>query len=173
MHLQSLLLAHYVLSGIAKGAPVDDMQSLSQSCENAANVLNASLNNTMALNTSSMIQSIVWQVGASTANLNQTSTSNGTSTTLDATYFSVCPESTLFNHNANQSQYIDSVRTLAEATIRRGRIFHQEMNLPVYNALKSLATVVQVCRTCACIRLLTNHANTLNRHTACSSATPI
>jgi hypothetical protein len=44
------------------------------------------------------------------------------------------------------AQYIDSMRTLSEAVIRRGRIFHQEMNLPVYNALKGLATAVQVRR---------------------------
>jgi hypothetical protein len=43
------------------------------------------------------------------------------------------------------SQYVDSVRTLSEAITRRGRIFHQEMNLPVYNALKGLAIAVQVC----------------------------
>ena len=36
------------------------------------------------------------------------------------------------------------MRTLAEAVIRRGRIFHQEMNSPVYAALQGLATAVQV-----------------------------
>jgi hypothetical protein len=48
-------------------------------------------------------------------------------------------------HTVNTIQYIDGIRTLSEALVRRGRIYHQEMNLPVYKALKSLAIAVQVC----------------------------
>ena len=44
----------------------------------------------------------------------------------------------------NNNQYIDAVRTLTEAVIRRGLVFHQETNLPVYNALKAFAVAVQV-----------------------------
>lgn len=39
----------YCLAGVVGGAPADDMESLSESCGNAATVLNASLNNTMAM----------------------------------------------------------------------------------------------------------------------------
>ena len=43
----------------------------------------------------------------------------------------------------NSSQYIDGIGTLAVATIRRGSMFHEEPNLPVYNALQGLASGVQ------------------------------
>ena len=49
MRLSNVVAAHCVLHGIAKGAPVDDMESLGESCGNAIAALNASLNNTMAL----------------------------------------------------------------------------------------------------------------------------
>ena len=55
---------------------------------------------------------------------------------------------------AETRQYVDAIRTLAEAVVRRGRIFHQEMNLPVYNALKDLATAVQVGLQCTIVHLL-------------------
>ena len=54
---------------MTNAAPADDMESLAASCENAATVLNTSLNNTMAMNTSDIVQSIGWQLGASSANL--------------------------------------------------------------------------------------------------------
>ena len=49
MRIASLLAAQCVFFGIARSAPADDMASLSASCENAAAVLDASLNNTMAM----------------------------------------------------------------------------------------------------------------------------
>jgi hypothetical protein len=49
MRLLNLVAVHCALHGIVKGAPADDMESLSESCENATAVLNASLNNTMAM----------------------------------------------------------------------------------------------------------------------------
>jgi hypothetical protein len=49
MRFASLLAAQCVCFGIAKSAPADDMGSLSASCENAAAVLDASLNTTIAM----------------------------------------------------------------------------------------------------------------------------
>jgi hypothetical protein len=49
MRIANLMLAHCALSGAVRSAPADDMQSLSESCENTAAVLNDSLNNTMAM----------------------------------------------------------------------------------------------------------------------------
>ena len=114
MRIANLLAVHCVLFGIARGAPTDDMDNLSESCENAAAVLNSSLNNTMAMvrktttnywedhqvlmnvqNTSDLIQEIMWQVGASTANLGMNETlqssdsSTNTSSGLDAPYLDV------------------------------------------------------------------------------------
>jgi len=42
-------------------------------------------------------------------------------------------------------QYADSLGTLAEATTRRGKVFHQEQNRQVYVNLQSLATAIHVC----------------------------
>ena len=49
MLILNLLLAHCALFRAARGAPSDDMRSLSESCENAAAAFNDSLNNTMAM----------------------------------------------------------------------------------------------------------------------------
>lgn len=49
MQIGNLLAASHLLLGIVGGVPADDMRSLSESCENAAVVLNSSLNNTAAL----------------------------------------------------------------------------------------------------------------------------
>lgn len=40
--------------------------------------------------------------------------------------------------------YLGSIATLSEAVQRRGRLFHPEMNQPVYLALQSLAKIVHV-----------------------------
>ena len=40
--------------------------------------------------------------------------------------------------------YLGGIATLSEAVQRRGRLFHPEMNQPVYLALQSLAKIVHV-----------------------------
>ena len=89
MQIVNFLVVQCAFFRIVRSAPADDMQSLSESCENAANVLDSSLNTTMAMNTSGLIQEIMWQVGASTANL-QTNVSTNASSALDLPYFDVC-----------------------------------------------------------------------------------
>ena len=86
MHVLKLTLILPTAFLMASGTPTDDMESLRTSCENAATVLNASLNNTTGMvglhalacqchllrtaqNTSGIVQNITWQVGASKANL--------------------------------------------------------------------------------------------------------
>ncbi|KAK5168839.1 uncharacterized protein LTR77_006148 [Saxophila tyrrhenica] len=118
---------------LAEAAPSDDMENLRTSCENAASVLNASLNSTAAMDTAGLVQNITWQLGASRANLafmNTTSTTNGTSNTTNSL-------------NSPYFDYVHSIYTFSEAVMRRGRIYHLEMNLPVYNSLKGLAIGVQ------------------------------
>ncbi|KAK8206887.1 hypothetical protein M8818_004722 [Zalaria obscura] len=46
-------------------------------------------------------------------------------------------------NNLQAANYADNVDSFAAAVQRRGRLFHSEMNLPVYQALQALATVVQ------------------------------
>ncbi|KAK5138082.1 hypothetical protein LTR08_005880 [Meristemomyces frigidus] len=126
-------LCSILTSGLA--APSDDMRQLRTACVSAANVLNASLNGTMTLNTSMIIQEVVWQIGASTANLNGNSTSPSPEATTNSTNSTLYLDSTYL-------PYADSLGTLSEACTRRGSIFHQEQNLPVYNTLQSLAIAV-------------------------------
>ncbi|KAK4548945.1 hypothetical protein LTR36_008718 [Oleoguttula mirabilis] len=117
-------------SGLA--APSDDMRRLRTTCEHTADLLNASLNGVMPLNTSGILQKFVWQIETSTANLN----SNNTTWAHNATtYNRIYLDAVYFN-------YTDCLGTLSEACVRRGRCFHQEHNLPVYNALQRTATAV-------------------------------
>ena len=49
MRIKRFLIALLAIVKVVKAAPSDDMASLQASCENAANVLNTSLNNTMGM----------------------------------------------------------------------------------------------------------------------------
>ncbi|KAF1820721.1 uncharacterized protein K489DRAFT_403312 [Dissoconium aciculare CBS 342.82] len=116
--------------------PSDDLRNLTNSCLNVADSLTLSLNDTSAKNTSDLVQYVMYEVGASMANLGcDTSTQhvprmNITNTTsvaeFDDTYL----------------DYAASLGELSHAVIARGRIFHQEMNLPVVVALQGLASAV-------------------------------
>ncbi|KAK3710933.1 hypothetical protein LTR37_009954 [Vermiconidia calcicola] len=136
MRFIRILLAIPTIFATVNATPADDMENLEASCESAANVLNASLNNTMGMNTSSLIQKLTWQVGASKANLG----------IINSTKPSILPDQaddTTRPLESDYLEYIGSVGTLSEALVRRGRIFHQEMNLPVYDALRGFAMGVQ------------------------------
>ncbi|KAK3696634.1 hypothetical protein LTR37_017815 [Vermiconidia calcicola] len=136
MRFIRILLTIPTIFATVNATPADDMQSLEASCENAASILNASLNNTMGMNTSSLVQNLTWQVGASKANLPM----------INSTEASISPDQAddpIRPLDSDYLEYIGSVGTLSEALVRRGRIFHQEMNLPVYDALRGFAMGVQ------------------------------
>ena len=81
---------------------------------------------------------IVYQVGASTANLGSW---NSTSPKVP---WSTNMTDTPWIYDSPYSEYLDSMDNFAEAATRRGKVFHDEANQPVYAALQGLATAVHV-----------------------------
>jgi len=117
-------------------APSDDLRNLTANCLKFADTLIFSLNDTSAKNTSDLVQYIVYEVGASMANLGcdtsghnvpRLNTTNMTSSAaFDDIYF----------------DYAAGLGELSHAVIARGRVPHQELGLPVMVALQGLASAV-------------------------------
>lgn len=85
---------------------------------------------------------MIYQLGASTANLNG---SNATVATIPwSTNASVADKPGPYDDP--YLDYLDAIYDVADAVTRRGKVFHQEQNAPVHRALQSLAAAIHVRR---------------------------
>ncbi|GAB7346614.1 hypothetical protein MBLNU459_g1754t1 [Dothideomycetes sp. NU459] len=62
--------------------------------------------------------------------------------------------------------YIDALGSMAEACQSRGRLFHDEINLPVYEALQGLASIVHSYGTDLTSRKLISRESTIRTMTS-------
>ncbi|KAL2033723.1 hypothetical protein VTO58DRAFT_104437 [Aureobasidium pullulans] len=94
-----------------------------------ADTIFASLNGTAYLNISDLVSQVTAAIqGADSLMMSNISSPGVANITFNEAYFN----------------YVDSVLYLADTVQRRGRLFHSELNQPVYQALQSLSSAVSM-----------------------------
>ncbi|KAI4728223.1 hypothetical protein E4T49_03887 [Aureobasidium sp. EXF-10728] len=127
LFLINVILVVYALSAFVRADAVTDAIHLQVLASNTADTVFASLNGTAYLNTSDLVSKVGAAVqGADLSMMSNVSSPGSVKATLNDAYFN----------------YINSMLYLADTVQRRGRLFHSELNLPVYQALQSLSSAV-------------------------------
>ncbi|KAG9680389.1 hypothetical protein KCU95_g15510, partial [Aureobasidium melanogenum] len=121
-----ILIAYYLFSVVRADMTTDAIQ-LQGLASDTADTIFASLNGTAYLNTSDLVSRVTAAVqGADSMVISNVSSSGTANVTLNDAYFN----------------FVDSMLYLADTVQRRGRLFHSELNLPVYQALQNLSSAV-------------------------------
>ncbi|KAK6006782.1 hypothetical protein QM012_005790 [Aureobasidium pullulans] len=127
LFLINLILVVYSLFSFVRADMTTDAIHLQGLASNTADTIFASLNGTAYLNTSDLVSGVAAAIqGADSMVVSNISSSGIANISLNDAYFN----------------YVDSMLYLADTVQRRGRLFHSELNLPVYQALQNLSSAV-------------------------------
>ncbi|KAG9667707.1 hypothetical protein KCU99_g2639, partial [Aureobasidium melanogenum] len=121
-----ILIVYYLFSFVRADFTTDAIHLQSLASDTADTVF-ASLNGTAYLNTSDLVSRVTAAIqGADSTVISNVSSSGTANVSLNDAYFN----------------FVDSMLYLADTVQRRGRLFHSELNLPVYQALQNLSSAV-------------------------------
>ncbi|KAH0292532.1 hypothetical protein M436DRAFT_49002 [Aureobasidium namibiae CBS 147.97] len=127
LFLVNFILIVYALSSFVRADAVTDAIQLQGLASNTADTVFASLNGTAYLNTSDLVSKVAVAIQSADSMVMSNVSSPGTANvTLNDAYFN----------------YVNSMLYLADTVQRRGRLFHSELNLPVYQSLQNLSSAV-------------------------------
>ncbi|KAF1356509.1 hypothetical protein BDV97DRAFT_9731 [Delphinella strobiligena] len=131
--LAALLFPFILFVATVAADPVSDAIHLATIASVNANLIYGSLNGTIMLNTSAMVLQMSTAIQGANTRLH---VAGNSTITRNSTFIEASPLTQTYMN------YLDDLHSMADACQRRGRLFHDESNLAVYQALQTLSRVV-------------------------------